>query len=266
MTRALPRPHLHSTRLVRLLAELASTDFPATKQSFAEKLGSWLDVPDAITLSATLHPHAGHTAAGGQAPAAAAPDELGAELARVRDTLRDAIVGEGTRQSGRTRLKLPIPGSGENPDATAEFAPYHRYYVAHQRDMDAQITTLRASVRAALARRAPDLQPQLRPQLRELALLDAALDKALNARERSLLSSVPLLLEKRFAQLRAAQAIAQAAGSPPAEDPERSLQPGGWLARFHQELQQLLLAELDLRLQPVSGLVEAYRQEVTKHP
>ena len=36
--------------------------------------------------------------------------------------------------------------------------------------------------------------------------------------------------------------------------------PGPWLERFRQEMRGLLLAELDLRLQPVEGLLEACRK------
>lgn len=266
MTRAAPRTHLHSSSLVRQLADLASADLPASRRSFAEQLAGWLDVQDAITLSAALHPGAGRIA---PAEAAAAPlptpptasaSDPAAELAQVRDALRAAILSEGARQSGRTRLKLPTLDTAEPLDELDQFALYQRYYVAHQRDMDTRIAALRAGVRAAIAGQAP---------LRPLALLDAALDKTLVERERNLLAAVPLLLEKRFVQLRAEhrQRVATAAGSPADDERVRWLQPGGWLARFCGELQQLLLAELDLRLQPVRGLVDAYRQDLKKmHP
>lgn len=268
MTRAAPRTHLHSSSLVRQLADLASADFPASRRSFAEQLAGWLDVQDAITLSAALHPGAGRAApteASAEptptAPASTSTSDPASELAQVRDALRTAILHEGARQSGRIRLKLPTPDSAEPLDELGEFALYQRYYVAHQRDMDARITALRAGVRAAIARQAPPLRP--------LALLDAALDKALVERERNLLAAVPLLLEKRFVQLRAEHRnrVANAGDGPAADERTRWLQSGGWLARFCAELQQLLLAELDLRLQPVRGLVDAYRQDLKKtHP
>lgn len=272
MTRAAPRTHLHSSRLIRQLADMASADFPASRQGFAERLGSWLDVQDAITLSATLHPNAGRSA-NSNAATVGVDTDLDGELARLRHTLHEAIISEGAHQGGRSRLSLPIPGSPESFAEAGEFAVYHRYYVGHQRDMDSQIGALRANLRAALARRAPATNPQLL----QLALLDAALDKALAERERSLLAAVPLLLEKRFLQLRSAHrhALTRANGAPtaianprpPEDDPASWLHPGGWLAHFRHDLQQLLLAELDLRLEPLSGLVEAYRQAIKKtHP
>lgn len=268
MSRPAPCPPLHSAPLVRQLSQLACADFPASRQNFAQRLGRWLDVQDAITLSATLHPSAGRVGPG-DAATTAPPANLDGALAAVRDTLRAAILSEEARLAGRSRLRLPSPDAGESLPEIAEFATYQRYYVAHQRDMEAQISPLRATLRAALAR----LAQAAAPQLRQLALLDAALDKALAERERALFASIPLLLERRFQHLRAASRPAQADSpvqspssndSPPAADPARWLQPGGALARFRQEMQQLLLAELDLRLQPLTGLAETYRQAIKK--
>ena len=41
------------------------------------------------------------------------------------------------------------------------------------------------------------------------------------------------------------------------DDPARWKQPGGWLHAFERDLQALLQAEIDVRLQPVMGLLEA---------
>ena len=48
------------------------------------------------------------------------------------------------------------------------------------------------------------------------------------------------------------------------DDPARWMQPGGWLARFCADMQRVLLAELDLRLMPVAGLVAALDKESTE--
>ncbi|HQV09463.1 MAG TPA: DUF3348 family protein [Thauera sp.] len=122
--------------------------------------------------------------------------------------------------------------------------------------------------------------------LRQLAALDAVLDQALAAREASLLATVPVLLGKRFAQFFEAHrrereaapdvagqaatggAAATGEGAPGAgaspDDPARWMQPGGWLVRFCAEMQRVLLAELDLRLMPVAGLVAALDKESTE--
>ena len=56
---------------------------------------------------------------------------------------------------------------------------------------------------------------------------------------------------------------AAGAAAPP-DDPACWMQPGGWLARFCADMQRVLLAELDLRLMPVAGLVAAVDKESTE--
>lgn len=254
MAPGLPRTSFNTSGLVRLLAELAVADVGESKQSFAERLGSWLDLGDAISLSAALKP-GGTTVPSGDPAAAGAP--LQEELARLRAALVDSISSDEGSRNGRARLKLPTPAPGASVDAAADFSPYHRYYLAQQRDMEAGIGPLRAKVRAAL--------PGLSPALGQLAALDAVLEEALAARERNLFASVPLLLGKRFDHLRRTHQAALA-DSPAPDDAQRWTEPGGWLAVFCRDLRNLLLAELELRLQPVAGLIEAIGNKVTSHP
>lgn len=252
MTRALPRTTFNSSRLIRFLADLAIADVADSKQSFAERLALWLDVNDAISLSTALNASAANGSDARLAPSVASA-AVGEELARVRMALARSIGSDGVLNAGTTRARLPAPGA--SIESAADFSPYRRYYVAHQRDMESSIGPLRASARAALA--------SLSPPLRRLAAVDAVLDEALRVRERSALSTVPSLLEKRFAQLRQAHLEARADVQAP-DDPDLWMQPGGWLAVFCQDMQGVLLAELEVRLQPVTGLIEAISNEVTK--
>lgn len=249
MARGSPRTSFDSSRLIRALSDLVSTDAAPPRQSFADRLGQWLDFADAIALFSALN---GSTdAAGG--PATAEHPALRDEFARVRGALLDSINTDGVLTPGKARIRLPAPAWHASTPGAADYLPYHRYYLAHQRDMGAAIAPLRASVRAGLAQRAP--------ALRQLAALDGVLDQALAPRERSLLATVPQLLGRRFEQLH--QAHRNALTTP--DDPARWLQPGAWLHTFCQDMRAVLLAELELRLQPVAGLLEALN-EVTKQP
>ena len=249
MARGSPRTSFDSSRLIRALSDLVSTDATPPRQSFADRLGQWLDFADAIALFSALN---GSTdAAGG--PATAEHPALRDEFARVRGALLDSINTDGVLTPGKARIRLPAPAWHASTPGAADYLPYHRYYLAHQRDMGAAIAPLRASVRAGLAQRAP--------ALRQLAALDGVLDLALAPRERSLLATVPQLLGRRFEQLH--QAHRNALTTP--DDPARWLQPGAWLHTFCQDMRAVLLAELELRLQPVAGLLEALN-EVTKQP
>ena len=282
MTQAVSRTRFNSAGLVRILAELAVADVADPKQTFAERLGEWLDFKDALALYSALN-----SAAAG-APSRAAPAAaLRGQLVQVRGELAAAVAAAGTTQPGGTNLALPTPLPNAAPESAADFAPFHRYYLAHQRAMAAAVSPLRASARTALAGQSA--------ALRQLAALDAVLDQALAAREASLLATVPVLLGKRFAHLYAAhrrereaaapdvagQAAPDAAGQAatagaaatgegapgagaPPDDPARWMQPGGWLGRFCADMQRVLLAELDLRLMPVAGLVAAVDKESTE--
>lgn len=247
MMKFLPRTGINSPRLVRLLAELAIAEVPESKQSLAERLGHWLDLTDAIALSGALAANAGGAAGGGASADGAVADEV----ARVRTALAESIAA-GAGGPGRARVRLPVPGPGATLDTVADFAPFRRYYVAYQRDMETAIGPLRAKLRQALAARSPALA--------QLAALDAVMERTLAERERLQLGAVPFLLEKHFERRRQAyrQALADTAQT---DDPARWMQPGGWLAAFCRDLQRVLLAELELRLQPVLGLADAYGAE-----
>jgi hypothetical protein len=249
MTRALPRTNFNSSKLSRVLAGLGLAAAEAPGAAIAERLGSWLSAADAMRLYAAHNACGG--ASGGAGTSAAA---LAAEGERLRTALTQAIEKSCTPGAGGTRLKLPLPDPAAPDAVAADYEPYRRFQLAHQREMEAAIAPLRNRARAALAQSAPALA--------KLAALDAALGDILAGREARLLATVPALLEKRFAQLRDEHRQARAdAGL--ADDPAAWLQPGGWLARFCAEMRAALLAELDLRLQPVTGLIEAFSNEVS---
>jgi hypothetical protein len=253
MAQALPRTSFTRSGLVRALADLAAEDVPASRQSFAERVGQWLDFKDALPLYSVLN--AGTSTASAPRPATPADAALREEFARVRAVLAESIVANGVFTPGKARIELPTPAPNACAESAAEFSPYRRYYLAHQRDMTASITSLRANVRAALSRHSPALE--------RLAALDAVLDQALSTRERTLLSTVSSLLAKRFEHLYAAHQAARAEAQTE-DDPARWMEPGGWLALFCREMQAVLLAELDTRLQPVAGLIEALHNEVSE--
>lgn len=226
MTRALTRTHFHSSRLLRILTDLACLQAPGTGAALAEKLGLWVDYTHAIALCAV---HNARPVDRSLAPAANAHATAAqAEFARQRSLLEHAL-----HSAALPPMDL----------ATATFEPYHRYYLGQQRELDLKLPPLRSRVRELLAQASPALQ--------QLAALDAAFEDVLAAREARLLATLPQLLKNRFNQL---------ASSP------QALPPGRWLLRFRQELQTILLAELDLRLQPSLGLVEALSSERHSEP
>jgi hypothetical protein len=256
MTRALPRTNFNSSRLVRFLADLTLIETNAPGHAFAERLGVWLDFNDAIALSST---HA-KMAAGDDRKSASTPSadaaRIDSHVTRVRTELVQSITRSCTPHAGQTRPRLPIPESGAPFEIATDYEPYRRFYLAHQREMEIKGRSLRELVRDVLA--------QSSQTLKKLATLDAALDEILSDRESKLLASIPALLEKRYLQ-RLRTYRETLLGTQQTIDPESWLKTGGWLAGFCQEMQIALLAEADVRMQPVVGLIEALKKENGNH-
>jgi hypothetical protein len=248
----LPRTNFHSSKLIRRLADLALVDAVDPGNAFAEKLGLWIHFADAIALSAV---HNDSMASPSKSPLQiqseaqfAARAAAGVEFGRIQAFLMNSITKSCSFNPGKTHIQLPTPALELPLDLRAAYAPYRRFYEAHQRDMELSIQPLRSNVREALAKASP--------RLKKLADLDAALEKILRDRERQLLSKVPMLLKKRFEKLfkEHQQKLVDARQ---ADNPAAWMQAGAWLARFCSDMQSLLLAELELRLQPTLGLIEA---------
>lgn len=253
---AVPRPNFNSSRFVRLLADLVMVEGAGSKQAFAQRLGQWVSFTDAITLHSALD--------AGTAPASCEPSAaqscaetanhaaVKAEFLRVRAAMVDLINRGCSPTPGAARIKFPVPQPDVPQELVTAYSPFHRFFLALQKEMDAAVGSLRAKVRQTLAAASPELG--------QLAALDAALAQILGDRERRLLATVPVLLEKRFAQLLKAHQQAFAA-SGQLDDAAAWMRPGAWLANFRDELRAVLLAELDLRLQPVMGLIETFGNE-----
>ncbi|MGV3681282.1 MAG: DUF3348 family protein [Acidovorax sp.] len=254
---ATPGMYLHqrldSSRLVVLLAQWTRAERAPARPDVAEQLGQWLSVVDAVELNGSLRSIEAHTAA------PSAGDEEAIDAQALEDLLQKTKADLTRLATAPARPARPLRERADNtpveqpdPQAQADFAAHGPRYAEQQRQLDARLGALRAQVRAALLKGpAP---------LRQLAALDGVMEQMLGAREQRLWASLPGHLERRFVQLRKAhQARVQASGQ--ADEPLRWRQAGGWLAGFEQDLQALLLAEMQVRLQPIMGLLEAARNE-----
>jgi len=221
--------HDQPSALARQLSRWLPAGVDVPRQDVAERLGQWLNVAEAIEL------HAGQGAVTAAGTAAArrprlAPDtglqqQLQQELQRVRGVLSRSI-------SSRDPAHRPDPN-----DLDTEFALYHQRLNDLQRRMEMAVDALRGHVRQCLA--------QSTPERAQLAALDALMETLFSGREQRLLTTLPAFLKARFVALRQ-----EAAGADTPEDLR-------WLQTFAADFEQALLAELDLRLQPVTGLIES---------
>lgn len=227
--------------LVRRLAPWVGAADAATPTDFTGQLSSWLRWIDAQPLFAALQepitvpPLADDEDASVDSTIA---DSHGVQQWLARTLVNDAPWREAPRPRSRSLSSGWVASAAAAPEPFAfDFPTYRRHYVAQQQAMEDRIAPLRARLRRVLALQSPALA--------RLAALDAVMERLLGEPERRHLASLPALLEKRFGQWRA---------EAPPDDASQAWQP-----LFQQELEATLQAELDLRWQPIAGLLAALR-------
>ena len=248
MTRVLPRTNFYSSNLIRCLADLRIVDSVESESLFAEKLGLWIHFADAITLSAVHNENTTPLSTISSQLQVTLSAAVEGEFNRLQTELTNSIMSSCSPRAKQSPIQLPIPVLELPLDLAAAYAPYRWFYDAHQRDMELRIVPLRLHVRKALEK--------VSPTLKKLADLDAALEGILHERESKLLSKIPVLLKKHFETLfKTTQQRHLSIGQP--DNLAQWVQSNGWLDQFYSDMQTLLLSELELRLQPVMGLIEA---------
>jgi len=231
MAPALPRARFSGAKLVRTLVEVAG---PAGAQAAAR-------AADQGAASQTFGERLGQWLDWTDAIALSAA--LGGEVATVPRPFRAPTAASESAEAARVYQRLSSAVQTDKALTAAadpaEVQPFRRACAAQQQAMASGVAALRARLRTALAGRSPAEA--------QLAALDAVLEQALLAREQHALSGVPRWLEPRLARLR------EAAGGPLDETA---------LAQFSADVKALLLAELALRWEPITGLLAAWRQDL----
>lgn len=244
MVRASQRTSVRGSTFIRLLARLADVEVSPSSQPLSDRLSQWLDWNHAIALS---------TALDGEPPAAASepatsPGVADDEYLRVRSALAKAVAGDLESPTVMHRRAGQISASHDGANEVADFAFFRQRYLARQRAMQSAAGNLRGRLRDMLAGQSADMA--------RLAEVDAAMELALSPREQMLLAGVPALLGKHYEWLRQAQTM-------PADAHVSAFRAAAtheaWLDVFRKDMQSVLLAELDVRFQPVEGLLEALR-------
>jgi len=241
LAREARRIPLTGSTFIRTLAALDDVSAPSAPDAFAQRLAQWFDWTHAFSLSAAL----GEASVRADVPlfggeAALAADER--EFARVKAQLAKAIADAPNGATPSRRVLRPLKDAVAPAEVPADFATYRQRYTTCQLAMETQVVPLRRRLRSTLAERSA--------RAAKLAELDTVMEQVVGAQERALLATVAGRLEARFDQLRGAST------------PDAATPAGPWLDRFHHEMRGLLLAELDLRLQPCEGLLQACRQSL----
>ncbi len=247
MLEASQRAAVRGPTFIRLLARLTDADVPSPRQSLSDRLSHWIDWTHAVALSTALDSRPDMDPFAVPAPASAMEEDC----ARVRTALTRAIAEDPAFDAEARR------GGTRNAGETPDFLFFRQRYLALQQSMDTAIGHLRSRLRDQLANRSTELA--------RLAAVDAVTERALARRERRLMAAAPTLLGPHFDRLR----LAAQPDSPPPPDsppdtpdtPDPSASPAveAWLDAFRRDMRNLLLAELDVRLQPAEGLLAALR-------
>ncbi|MEN5159639.1 DUF3348 domain-containing protein [Achromobacter spanius] len=284
MLQAPQRTGLSGPTLIRLLTRLTDAEVQQSRQSLSDHLSQWLGWTDAIALSAALNTAPPVIAPGARLFSSAEEREC----VRVRTTLADAIASDTAATAAKRVAPGVAPARAPAKKLAAvlaedafDYSSFRQRYLSLQHTMETSIGNLRSRLRGMVAAR--------NGEWTRLAVVDAIMDRALLPKERALLGAIPKLLQAHFDRLRKdeeaalAQAAEQAQAAPgapadaaanaqgdteaPAVDaaqagtapPAPAITAGAWLDTFRADMRAVLLAELDVRLQPVEGLLAALR-------
>lgn len=234
MVQAPLRAPVGGPAFVRQLARLTDAYVPPSQTSLPDRLSQWLDWTQAIALSTALDSRPTDGCTG---PRAMTSQED--ECAQLRASLAEAITGEPAF--------APASPDGETA-APPDYAVLRQRYLTLQRRIQAYTGRLRGQLRDRLA--------EISPEMARLAQVDAVMEQALSPREHGLMSLVPALLGEHFERLGQAE---EPASDNAGATTERPATRGAWLDAFRKDMQSMLLAELDVRFQPVEGLLAALR-------
>lgn len=234
-------PGAASQRLMQLLAQALPRPSAEVDGCFAERLARLLDLSGTIALDGALKRERPDESTTASSVAHAAE----ADLLRTRDQLLTAMARSFSNEKAASVIPLPPLGADHPMDKRPSFAAYERFYLAHQRQMIGAVSNLRVRLRQVLS--------QHPPQLAQLAELDSIYESTLAPYGREQFGKIPRHLERLFRYYWQHRT--------PMQPPHQWLESGGWLTQFRQQLQLIMLAELDTRLEPALGLLDALQQK-----
>ncbi len=247
---ALQTSLLGSSALVRKVQTLIDKDIPINQTRFSERLTQNMDFTSSLKLS-ELHGHLrvlDKKMAGFSASDDGQTDQhqskkiaLNAVFERVHRAILQTINQSFDANIEQARYPLPklIIDKGR-PDLSI----YQAFYVAQQKDMSAKIQGLRTYMREVLSATSPSMA--------KLALVDKTLEETIGFPLRGGFSAMSKVVQQYTQRLE----------SEWQDDAQQELFQERGSSDFLNELHQLLLAELDLRLQPIQGMLDAFNHEV----
>lgn len=236
---------LHVSRLIQRMQRLHLTKRPVSAYNVAEKLGGLIDLSLSVSLANTLGNLQRIQAGQGGEPHYLLRQSLLREREHwVENLLRDCDPSQANKI-------IPLPKFGQDTDYSAaeNTQPFARFYALQQSEMEHHIAIFQRQVRATLANTSAELA--------QLATLDHALFDIMAKQTRKAFGIVPNLVARHAAWHYQHRPLSEQHDSP--SHPK-------WFLLFLHDMREILLAELDIRLQPVIGLIEARESKIGLTP
>ncbi|MFV1873989.1 MAG: DUF3348 family protein [Oleiphilus sp.] len=240
---------LGHSELIRRVQSLLAKDIPRASGRFSERLTQNMDFSSSLKLSEIhgqlrlidkRHSQSAQTQ-GSSADLAVKAESVQAALSRVKRSILLNIEQSFDDQTKQARFPLPVLcPEAENLD----FSVYENFYLAHQKEMSAKIQGLRSYICETMSAASPTMA--------KLVLLDKTLEETIGLPLRRGFSALNFVMQQH------AQVIQTACHDSKTNTKVKQQS----IDEFHVELHQFLLAELELRLQPIHGLLAAFTQEV----
>lgn len=216
---------------------------PGARQDVAQRLAGALGALDALRLDSALR-------AMESPPATATAGATGVDTSRLRACFESAVQEmqallappqDAAPAPQRLHGRIPAPvHSAQAPAQAPVFAVQHQRYQLLQQQLAHKVAQLRAQLRQWLRAGPAPLQ--------QLAALDAAMEQLMAEREHKHWAGLGRFLERRWGYQMERHAALPELGQ----------------RAFAQDMQTLLGAEIEVRLLPARGLVEAANQHTSE--
>ncbi len=211
----------------------------AVNKSFAMSLSELIDLADSFDLSDQLKAIARQASPKQELK----PSDYQQAFLESRATIIESALLCFQRDD-HASIVLPRfrPESFETVDEA--FSAYQRFYAMQQSEIDFKVLKVKSQLRKTLQ--------ESYPALSRLIALDSAMGDLIQTNTRGAYVHAHRGLKTRF------QYYFKALD----ENERESLIEPSWLQSFFKDMQELLLAELELRLQPLYGMIEAAEETV----
>ena len=242
---------LGSSTLIRKVQVLLDKEIPNSQVRFSERLTQNMDFTSSLKLSEVhgqlrildkKYASLSNDSSDQKNQLKLKSDALDAAFNRVQRAILQTIEQSFDPEIEQPRYPLPkLKIENKKPDLSV----YQAFYSAQQKDMSAKIQGLRTYMRETLAASSVSMA--------KLALLDSTLEETIGFPLRSGFDAVSKILLHYTQRLEKDWQNAR----------QQELFKERGMSDFYNELRQLLLAELELRLQPVKGMLDAFNYEVS---